>query len=102
MLQTDLFACFDQVVAPHTAELRIVQDQVRELSALLYQVNLGQSPDFVMEAVNTDQIGEHDSRIVETERLVKIASQKILLHHLGYCPFLGSPRCWSCVADGAA
>src|SRR5262249_31948324 len=52
VLQADLLSCLDQVMAPHTAEFRIMQDQVRELSALLYQVDLGQSPDFVMEPMH--------------------------------------------------
>src|SRR5262249_8044187 len=55
---------------------------------LLYQVDLGQSPDLVMEARHSDELGEHDPRIVETKRLVKIAGQKILLHHWVHCPFL--------------
>src|SRR5215813_7307714 len=91
MLQADLLTGFDQVVAAHTAKLRIVQDEVGELGALLYQVDLRQSPDLVMEALYADQFGKHDSRIIETERLVKIAGQKILLHHeVGY-PFLVRP-----------
>src|SRR5258706_12586066 len=73
--------------APDAAELRVMENQVGEFRALLYQVNLGQTSDLFMEAVHTDQFGEHDSGIVETERLVKIASQKILLHHICY-PFL--------------
>jgi hypothetical protein len=34
-----------------------------------------------MEPMHADQLGKHDSRIIETERLVKIARQKVLLHH---------------------
>ena len=63
-----------------------MQNQIRELRTLLHQVNLRQAPDFVMEAMNADKFGKHDSGIVETECLVKIASQKILLHHF-YYPF---------------
>src|ERR1700676_62746 len=78
--------------APDAAKLRIVQNQVREFRALLHQVDLGQAPDLVMEALYADQFGEYDSGIVETKRLVKIASQKILLHHIDY-PFLTARRC---------
>src|SRR5207245_2418068 len=70
----------------NAAELWIMQNQIRELRTLLHQVNLRQAPDFVMEAMNADKFGKHDSGIVETECLVKIASQKILLHHF-YYPF---------------
>src|SRR5438445_5254413 len=73
--------------APNTAELRIMQDQIGELRTLLHQVNLRQAADFVMEAMDADKFGKHDSGVVETECLVKIASQKILLHHF-YYPFL--------------
>src|ERR1700693_4007812 len=78
--------------APDAAKLRIMQNQVRKFRALLHQVDLSQAPDLVMEALHADQFCEHDSGIVETERLVKIASQKILLHHI-YYPFLTARHC---------
>src|SRR6266436_6600320 len=39
-----------------------------------------------MEAMDADKFGKHDSGVIETECLVKIASQKVLLHHF-YYPF---------------
>src|SRR5579859_2503098 len=78
--------------AADAAELRIVQNQVGQFRALLHQVDLGQAPDLVMEALHADQFGEHDSGIVETKRLVEIAGQKILLHHI-YYPFLTARPC---------
>ena len=41
-----------------------------------------------MEALYADKVGEHNSGIVETQRLVKIAGQKILLNHGLIRPFL--------------
>src|SRR5438445_13868473 len=82
--------------APNTAELRIMQDQIGELRTLLHQVNLRQAADFVMEAMDADKFGKHDSGVVETECLVKIASQKILLHHF-YYPLSRSVHHWDLV-----
>src|SRR5437667_10515128 len=83
--------------APNTAELRIMQDQIGELRTLLHQVNLRQAADFVLEAMDADKFGKHDSGIVETECLVKIASQKILLHHI-YYPFHSVHQLGPCAA----
>src|SRR5205823_11090229 len=95
--QTDQFAGFEQMFASNTAKLRIMQNQVRQFRALLDQIDLCQAPNFVMETLHPNQFGEHDSGIVETECLVKIAGQKILLHHR-YCPFLVVRLCGPCAA----
>jgi hypothetical protein len=86
VLQADSFAGFDQVLAAHAAEFRIVQNKVREFSALLNESNVGKALHFVVKAMETDKFAQRDSRVVEAERLVKVAGQKILLHHRGVTP----------------
>src|SRR5258708_27932791 len=75
MLQTNQFAGFNQMFAPNAAKFRIMQNQVGKLRALLHQVDLRQTANLVVKALYADQFGKHYSRIIETERLVKIASQ---------------------------
>src|SRR5580765_5263119 len=89
VLETDEFAGFEQMFTANPAKFRIVQNQIRKFRALLHEINLSKPFDFVMEAVDADEFSENDSGIVETEGLVKIAGQKILLHH-GLLP-LSSP-----------
>src|ERR1700676_3619016 len=60
-------------------ELRIMQQQVGELRALLHQVDLGHAFGFSLELLgrNADQFGEHVAGIVEGKRLVEIACENI-------------------------
>ncbi len=75
VLQTNQFASFDQMFAPNAAKFRIMQNQVRELRALLHQIDLRQTANLVVKALYADQFGKHHAGIVETKRLVKIAGQ---------------------------
>src|SRR5690242_231625 len=56
--------------------------QVAEFSALLNQVHLRKAPDLVVEPVKADKLGQNHARVIETESLVKVARQKILLKHV--------------------
>ena len=88
VLQTDALARFDQMFAPHAAEIRVMKNQVREFGALLHQVDIGQAFHLVVKPVKADEFAEYDARVVEAKGLVKIAGQKILLHHGKYSFFL--------------
>ena len=81
VFQTDALAGFDQVFAADAAEIRVMQNQVRKFGALLNQMDVGQAFHLVVKPVKADKFAENDSRVVEAECLVKIAGQKILLHH---------------------
>src|SRR5712671_1785623 len=87
MFQANALAGLDQIVAPHPAELRIVQNQVAELRSLLHEVHLRQSGHFVVEAMKADEFAQHDPGVVKAERLVEVTGQKKLLYHV--LPFLG-------------
>src|SRR5258708_7648124 len=78
MFQPDTLAGRYQIVSPHTAEFRIVQNQVAKLGALLHQVHLRQSGHFVVEAMKADEFAQHDPRVVKAERLVEVAGQEKL------------------------
>jgi hypothetical protein len=59
------------------AKFRIVQQQVRELAALLHQIQLGHPGNlaFKLGKRYAEQLAEHVPRIVEAQRLVKVAGQ---------------------------
>ncbi len=71
--QPDAFAHLDEVLAAHAAEFRIVQQKVRELAALLYQVDVRQSGDTLAETRNTQKVAQNVPRIVKAERLIEVA-----------------------------
>jgi hypothetical protein len=71
--QADPLANLDEVFSADPAELRIVQQKIRELTALLHQVDIRQSVYALAEARNAQKIAQHVPRIVETERLVEVA-----------------------------
>ena len=95
VLQADAFSGFDEVLTSHLAEIRIVENEIAELRALLDEVHLRQALHLVVEAVKADELAENDARVVKAERLVEIAGQQKLFSHvlvLPLVPFLvGSP-----------
>jgi hypothetical protein len=60
-------------------ELRIVEQQVSELRALLPQVDLGHAFGFAFElrGGNADQFGEYVSGIAESEGLIEVTREDI-------------------------
>jgi integrase/recombinase XerD len=82
VLQADALAGFEQMLAANATELGIVQNQIGKLGALLHEIDFREPLDAMSEVGNADQFGKNDAGIVETQSLVKIAGQKILLHHM--------------------
>ncbi len=94
VLQADALAGFNKVLAPDLAEVRVMENQVAELRALLDEIHLGKTFHLVMKSVEADQLAKNDSRVVEAERLVKVTGQKKLFSHvlvLLLLPFLVGP-----------
>ena len=80
--QPDVLADFVQMLFPHfLAELGIMQQQVRQLRALLHQVQLGHALrlTFKFRSRNADQFTQHVAGIVESKGLVKVAGKKVTL-----------------------
>jgi len=73
MLQANSPAGFYEVLATHAAKIRIMENQIAELGTLLNEVDVRKALDLVVKAVKTDELAQHDSRIVETERLIEVA-----------------------------
>ena len=80
-LQPDATADLHEVLAPHAAVLGIVQQQIRQLAALLHQVEARQTGDLLDEARRPEQLAQDDTRIVEAQRLIEIAREQELLSH---------------------
>ena len=86
--QPDAPAGFDEVLAAHAPELRIVANQVRQLAALLHEVARRQPLDLLLEIRDPEQLAEDLARIVEAERLVEVRCEEKVLGscHIGpYC-----------------
>src|SRR6266704_2706312 len=75
VFQADALAGLNEMVAADAAEIRVMENQIAKLRALLDEVHLRQSLDLVVEPVKTDELAQHDSRVVEAQRLVKITGQ---------------------------
>ena len=73
MLQTNSLAGLDEVLEAHAAKIRIMENQVAELRTLLNEIDVGKTLDLVVKAMKANELAQHDSRIVETEGLIKIA-----------------------------
>src|SRR5262249_9180614 len=81
MLQPDALSGLDKMLAADTAKVRIMQNQIAELRALLHQIHVGKALDLVVKIVESDELTQHDTGVVEAERLVKITGQQELLNH---------------------
>src|SRR5579863_1559796 len=65
---------------PHSSlKLRIMQQQVRQLGALLDEIELRHPMRLALElsSRNADQFAQHIARVVESQRLVEITSKDI-------------------------
>jgi len=71
----------DQIFSAHAPKLRIVAQQVRELGAFLHEIEPRQVRDLVLKAGDAEHLAQHETRVVETQRLVKIAHQQVMLPH---------------------
>jgi 3-deoxy-D-arabino-heptulosonate 7-phosphate (DAHP) synthase class II len=59
VLQPDAFSGFDKVLAPNAAKAGIMQNQIREFSALLYEVEIGKTFDLFVEGMKTDEFAQN-------------------------------------------
>jgi hypothetical protein len=57
----------------HAAKIWIVENQVAELRSRLNEICARKALDLVVKVVKTNEFAQHDSRVVETERLIEIA-----------------------------
>jgi hypothetical protein len=73
VFEADFFAGCDEVFFADVAEVGIVEDQITEFRALLNEVDGTEAFDLVVKAVETDELAEDDARVIEAQRLVKIA-----------------------------
>ena len=69
-----------QILSPDPAILRVVQQQVRQLGALLHQMHSGESGTLFHEPGNTQHLAQGDSGVVEAQRLIEVAHQQVTLH----------------------
>ena len=76
-LQADPFAYFDEVLPPYFPVFGVVQQKVRQLSALLHQMDLGKTGHAVAEIGNAHHVCQYVTGIVKAQRLIEIADQKV-------------------------
>jgi hypothetical protein len=76
-LQADLLAHLAQVLTPHLPVLRIMEQQVSKLGSLLHQMRSGEAGTPLHEPGDSQHLTQHDSRVVEAQRLVEVAGQQI-------------------------
>ena len=79
-LQANLLAHLPQILSPDSAILRIVQQQIRQLGALLHQMHARESGTLFHEPGNTQHLAQGDSGVVEAQRLIEVAHQQVTLH----------------------
>src|SRR5215813_14108531 len=67
------------MISPYAPEIGIVTQQVSQFGALLDQPGVGEPGDPFAKAIDTEHLAEHQSGIVETQRLVEVGDEQILL-----------------------
>ncbi len=79
-LEPNLFAYSLQILPPDPAILGVMQQQVRQLGALLHQMHSREPGTFFQEPGNAQHLAQGDAGVVEAQRLVEIARQQVALH----------------------
>jgi hypothetical protein len=82
------------MLAAHAPELGIVAKEVRELGALLHQVDVRETGHLLSEVRHADQLAEDEPGVVEAQRLIEIAGDEVVA---GRCRSRGhgdSPALW--------
>ena len=72
-LQTNPLPDLDQVLFAYAPVFRIVEYQISQFSPLLHKMDVCKPSDSLAESRHSEQVAQHDPRIVEAERLVEIA-----------------------------
>ena len=64
-------------LASDAAILGIVQQQIRQLSALLYEIDPRQAGDLLLEPTRPQKLAQHEPGVVEAQRLIEITGQQV-------------------------
>jgi len=70
------------VLPTHAAKIRIMENQIAELGTLLNEIDVRKALDLVAKAMKTNELAQHDARIVETERLIEVACEYKVPWHI--------------------
>ncbi len=81
LLQANSLSRTDQMLSTNATEFGIVPQQVGQLGALLYKVDVRQTGDLLHEARGTDDLAQDDPGIVEAQRLVEVTRDQIMPTH---------------------
>ena len=63
---------FDEVLVSHSTKLRVVTNQIGELAALVDEMTPCEALYLLLEVRHAEELGEHEARVVEAERLVEV------------------------------
>src|SRR5579864_8717004 len=83
LLQANALAHFPQVLGTHAVvKLRIVQQQVGQLSPLLHEIEPSHALGLALEFFcrNAEQLAQHVSRVVVAQRLIEITGKYLVLY----------------------
>src|SRR2546425_12624617 len=81
LLQANSLSRTDQMLSTNATEFGIVPQQVGQLGALLYKVDVRQTGDLLHEARGTNDLAQDDPGIVEAQRLVEVTRDQIMPTH---------------------
>ena len=80
LLEANAAPDLDQVLAANPPKLRVVPEQIRELGALLNEIEPIESGNTLIEVVDAEHLTQQSPGIVEAQRLVEIADQQVGRH----------------------
>ena len=71
----------DQIIPAHAPKFRIVTQQVGQLGSFLHEIEPRQIRDLVLKAGDPEHLAQYETRVVEAQRLIKVAHQQVMLPH---------------------
>ena len=80
-LEPDLAPDLEEIIPSDSRVLRIVREQVRQLRALLHEIEIGERRDFLTKARDPQHLAQHDAGVVKAQCLIEVTCQQVMLLH---------------------
>ena len=93
-LQSHPLPGLDQMLAAYAPELGIVAQEVRELGALLHEVNVREAGNLFSKVRYADQLAEDEPGVIEAQRLVEVAGDEVMAWCCRSRRHVDSPTLW--------
>jgi len=70
--EPNLAADLEEISTSDSGVLRVIREQVRQLGALLHEIEIGECRHFLTKARDPQHLAQHDAGVVKAQRLIEV------------------------------